>query len=127
MEPQPAVDFRKLADLVKRHRKHQGLSLRRAAEESRVSSSTLSRIERCEAKPDLDTVRLLVDWVGVSLESVAGRQVRRKKKRKVEQMASTLTNVEVHLRADPNLDEETAEALVDILKAAYSRFAKDKG
>lgn len=38
------------------------------------------------------------------------------------QMASTIAQVEVHLRADPNLTDDAAKALTEILQAAYKQL-----
>jgi transcriptional regulator with XRE-family HTH domain len=117
------IDFIGLGALVKGHRESKGLSLRDAEKKCGVSSSTLSRIERGEARPDLDTVQALVDWVGVPLERVVHRRggvPRRAEGGKGDPLAS----VEVQFRADPNLRPEAAEALIRIVKQAYVAMAK---
>jgi transcriptional regulator with XRE-family HTH domain len=117
------VDFIGLGALVKGHRESKDLSLRDAAEECGLSSSTLSRIERGEASPDLDTVQALVDWVGVPLERVVQRRGEAPKRSDV-QKTDPLGSVEVQFRADPNLRPEAAEALIRIVKQAYLAMSK---
>lgn len=123
MNPRTIVDFIGLGALVKGHREGKGLSLRDAGEECGVSSSTLSRIERGEARPDLDTVQALVDWVGVPLERVVHRRGDTPK-RTDKKRSDPLASVEVQFRADPNLRPEAAEALIRIMKQAYIAVAK---
>ncbi|PKN47066.1 MAG: XRE family transcriptional regulator [Deltaproteobacteria bacterium HGW-Deltaproteobacteria-20] len=123
MEPLRTVDLAILADLVSRHRSNRGIALRAAAREAGVSPATLSRIEAGAVHPDLDTVRLLVDWLGVPLDRVWVTKLA-KKPPADKAMANTLTHIEVHLRADPNLSPDAAKALTDIVRAAYPSFAK---
>jgi len=117
------VDFIGLGALVKGHRESKGLSLRDAEKKSGVSASTLSRIERGEARPDLDTVQALVDWVGVPLERVVHRRGELPKRAEGGK-GDPLASVEVQFRADPNLRPEAAEALIRIVKQAYIAMAK---
>lgn len=122
MEPRTTIDYGGLAALVRGHREGRGLTLRQAASECGISASTLSRIERREARPDLDTVRALVDWVGVPLERVAQRQAGSTAPRR--RAGDAMSNVEIQFRADPNLKPETAEALISIVRAAYSEMVR---
>jgi transcriptional regulator with XRE-family HTH domain len=129
MNPKPVIDFRGLAALVRGHRTSRNLDLRAAAAECGVSSSTLSRIERAEARPDLDTVQALVAWIGVPLERVVaqGASVNRSP-RAAAKKAEAIDSVEMQFRADPNLAPEAAEALIKIMREAYSAMRlKDKG
>lgn len=125
VNPQKAINFDGLAALVRSHRESRGITLRDASRESGVSSSTLSRLERGEARPDLDTVQLLVDWIGVPLARVATptfpapAKARRKKE-------TPLENVEIQFRADPNLDPKAAEALIRIVREAYQAMVPRK-
>jgi len=82
-------------------------------------------VESGTARPDFDTVQLLVEWLDVPIERVM-RARAAKKKRAPEVMANTLTQIEVHLRADPNLSPDAAKALTDIVRAAYPNFAKKR-
>ena len=128
MEPSKAVTFSVLSETLRTYRKARNLSLREASKESKISVSTLSRIERAEARPDTDTIRALVDWMRVPLERVLLPldTPRHGAPHPTRQMAQTLAQVEVHLRADPNLDADTAHALAVILRTAYKRFVVPK-
>ena len=59
----------KLSGLVKAKRRENSMGLREAANDSKVSASTLSRLERgvSESVPDTVTLKNLSDWLGVSL------------------------------------------------------------
>jgi len=95
-----------------------GLKLREAANECGVSSSTLSRIERAEARPDLDTVQALVNWVGVPLARVSTGPAT-SKRHSPTKGKDAIRSVEIQFRADPDLAPEAAEALIKIVREAY--------
>lgn len=62
------LDMPKLAALVKSKRKRDKLSLRGAASVTLISPSTLSRIERQGAAPDVDTFVALTAWLAVPMD-----------------------------------------------------------
>ena len=120
VNPKQFIDFAGLAALVRGHRERRGLNLREAAKECEVSPSTLSRIERGEARPDLDTVRSLVVWVGVSVERIlTGSEEEKAPRKGPRSSGSPLDSVEIQFRADPQLRPEAAEALIRIVREAY--------
>ncbi|MCA9751668.1 MAG: helix-turn-helix transcriptional regulator [Gemmatimonadetes bacterium] len=122
------MDFTVLARATRKFRKEQGLSLRSAAEQCGVSASTLSRIEREEARPDIDTIRRVVDWAGLPLEKVLLRRRDTEGRRKpASKPAEVMARFEAHLRAEPNLDPDTADALAGFLKIAYREMLRKKG
>ena len=108
-----AINFAKLAKLIKSKRGNRGL--RAIAEEiGDISSSTLSRLEG-ERVSDLSSSNLLrlVDWLGVNLDEV------------VEHIdegnppeLDTLDNIELQLRAAKDLDAKTARMLAAMFRAA---------
>jgi len=106
-----------IGSLIRSHREQRKLPLRQAAKEARVSASTLSRIERGAAHPDLATLRRLEEWMQMPLMQSSAKLPRRPPHAAVA--ANTITTCALHLRADPNLDEKAAEALVTILKSSY--------
>ncbi|MGB8297685.1 MAG: helix-turn-helix transcriptional regulator [Polyangia bacterium] len=125
MNAKQVVDFSGLAALVRGYRESKGLKLREAADECGVSASTLSRIERAEARPDLDTVQALVNWIGVPLERVATGAAT-SKRLPSRQGDDAISSVEIQFRADPDLAPEAAEALIKIVREAYAAM-KIKG
>lgn len=123
MNAKQVVDFAGLASLVRGYRESKKLNLRAAAAECGVSAATLSRLERAEARPDLDTVQLLVNWIGVPLERVTGGAVAPRRV-PVPKDKGTINSVEVQFRADPNLDPRAAEALIKIVREAYGAMKR---
>ena len=122
------LDIQRLAALVKAKRGKKGLR-ETAKEIGGVSASTLSRIEQGKM-PDLDTYVRLCEWLGIP----AGRFL---EKQDLDQTQKTsdifdapgLTTPEIihaHLRADKELDPETAEALAEMVRAAYNAIVQGK-
>ena len=115
----------RLPALIKAKRRGKGLGLRAAAQESGVSSSTLSRLERgnLTTLPDLDTLKKLAIWLNLSLDEML--QTERQKSNGLPEF-TTPEAIEVHLRADKNLSPETAKALADAFKILYMQFTEGK-
>jgi transcriptional regulator with XRE-family HTH domain len=114
----------RIALLIKAKRREEDLGVRAAAAAAEVSAATISRLERGVATslPDAETLTKLAKWLGVSvsdllneLDSVANTNV----------SVNTIPEVvEVHLRADKNLNPKTAEALAQMFKALYEQATK---
>ncbi|GIK38003.1 MAG: hypothetical protein BroJett011_18360 [Chloroflexota bacterium] len=123
-----AVD--RLAALVKAKRGDKGLR-KTAKEIGEISPSTLSRIEQGKM-PDLDTFIRLCNWLGVAPNQFfegSRNQELSPDQSNIPPIApgmSTPEIVEVHLRADKELDPETAEALANMVKAAYQAIKAGK-
>jgi plasmid maintenance system antidote protein VapI len=103
------------------------LSLRDVADQTSVSASTLSRIENGTGKPDADNIARLTNWLDVPLERIlsSGGHDRNAAKAVVYYPhESTPEIVEAHLRADRNLTAETADALSELFRVAYSQFSR---
>lgn len=112
-----------ISGLIKAKRKEKQIGLRQAADESSVSASTLSRLERGAATtlPDSETLTKLSQWLDVSISYMLSDR------REVEGRQPELTTpdiVEVHLRADRDLTPETAKALADVFKSLYEHCLK---
>lgn len=128
METRLAIE--KLAALVKAKRGEKGL--RATAEEiGKISASTLSRIEQGKL-PDLDTFTRLCDWLEVSPEQFFETDDEKESGQSGTQWPvlsptmNTIEAIEVHLRADRELDPETATALANMVKAAYNAITSGK-
>lgn len=127
------VDLRGLAVLLQGTRESRKLNLREVAAQTGISSSTLSRIERVEAEPDLRTVRAIVSWLGIPMERVVvGSPVVGRKKAGAggapkQPALAPLNQVEVQFRADPKLSPEAAESLIKIVRAAYTQMVQSSG
>ncbi len=116
----------RISALIKAKRREKKLGLRAAADESGVSASTLSRLERGAATslPDSDTLTKLSEWLSTSIGSLLSS------KQEVEGQEPELTTpevVEVHLRADRDLSLETAQALAQMFKTLYQHCLQTQG
>ena len=121
------INTAELGRAIRRRREELQLSLRDVADKTNVSASTLSRIENGTGKPDADNIARLTAWLDVPLERIlsGGREDREDTKAVIYfPHESTPEIVEAHLRADKNLTEETAEALSELFRVAYSQFSR---
>jgi transcriptional regulator with XRE-family HTH domain len=84
-----------------------------------VSASTLTRMGQGR-RPDVDGLAALASWSGLD----PSRFIRSSRpKRDPEPLAMIST----YLRGDPNLTEEAATALDELIKATYERMRKRDG
>src|SRR4051794_27856447 len=105
-----AIDLAWLGERLLKERKARGLTLEEVAKETGVSIPTLSRVERGESRGlKGETLIKLTEWTGTPS--------------KLWKKATAPPNmpdfVELHLRADKNLDGKTAEALAQLFRTAY--------
>ena len=121
------VDTVELGRAIRRKRDETGLSLRDVADETGVSASTLSRIENGTGKPDADNIARLTGWLDMPVERI---MTARKNHGDAAAAAvvyfpqeATPDIVEAHLRADRNLSPETAKALSELFRVAYTQFS----
>ena len=120
------VNTQELGRAIRRRRDDLQQSLRDVADETGVSASTLSRIENGTGKPDADNIARLTSWLDMPMERVlAGRHADSQTAQPVVYFPheSTPEIVEAHLRADRNLTPETASALSELFRVAYSQFS----
>src|SRR5215213_11662331 len=121
------VNTVELGRAIRRKREEMGLSLRDVADETSVSASTLSRIENGTGKPDADNIARLTSWLDVPMERIlSGRDPQAEASPAVVYYPQEPTPeiVEAHLRADKNLTPETAAALSELFRVAYTQFSK---
>ena len=119
------VNTVELGRAIRRKREEMGLSLRDVADETKVSASTLSRIENGTGKPDADNIARLTSWLDMPVDRVMKKQG---KSEDIEAVIyypheATPEIVEAHLRADKNLTPETAKALSELFRVAYKQFS----
>ncbi len=122
------INTMELGRAIKRRREELGISLRAVADITNVSASTLSRIENGTGKPDADNIARLTSWLDMPVDRVLNRS---NDANSVEPVVyyphePTTDIVEAHLRADKNLSPETAKALSDLFRVAYSEFSKPR-
>ncbi|MCO6509401.1 MAG: helix-turn-helix domain-containing protein [Aridibacter famidurans] len=119
------ISTAELGRAVKRRREELKLSLRDVADVTGVSASTLSRIENGTGKPDADNIARLTNWLKMPIDRVMVRNTDEDEVKPVIYYPHEATPeiVEAHLRADKNLSEETANALAELFRVAYTQFA----
>ena len=108
-----SVDLDLLAIHLKNKVEAEKLSIRGAAKKIGIGAATLSRLlqgKKSENVPDLTSVNKAAAWVGMSVGDVST---------KARPKTSTISEVEVHLRALPGLAGPDVEALVAMVKAGY--------
>jgi transcriptional regulator with XRE-family HTH domain len=125
-----------MAAMLYRWRKASELTLEQTGEKIGVSAATLSRLERQRNQstsdetgkasfvPDVRTLAAVARWLGVSLARVAGLNGTEMPAAQQENNKSVPEEVEAHLRADRNLDDESALALSKMFRMAYEQFTR---
>ena len=117
------IDAIELGHRVRAKRRSKKLSLREAAEELGVSAPTISRVERGHL-PERESLLRLARWAGVRIDPVLHETARRVRNTVVHSPdASTVEAVELHLRADKNLNRDDAEALSEMFRLAYDALS----
>ena len=120
------INTMELGRAIKRRREELAMSLRDVADATEVSASTLSRIENGTGKPDADNIARLTSWLDMPVDRVMKKQGTSANVEAVvyyphEAMPEI---IEAHLRADRNLTPETAKALSELFRVAYTQFSK---
>ncbi len=113
-------DFDLLATHLLAEVSRKKLTLRAAASEIGCGAATLARLlqgSKAPNFPDTDTLIRATSWMGKSIADF---------ERGKRPQVSTLADVEVHLRALPNMSPVDAEALVAMVKAAYDAASKHR-
>jgi transcriptional regulator with XRE-family HTH domain len=106
-------DFDLLATHLRAALEGRKLSVRAAADKIGCGAATLSRLlqgSKAANFPDTDTLIRASSWLGKSISDF---------ERGKRPQASSVADVEVHLRALPGISNVDAEALVAMVKAAY--------
>ena len=127
--PKSLINTEELGRAIRRRREELNISLRDVADQTNVSASTLSRIENGTGKPDADNIARLTGWLDMPLERILNRGRDEASDAKAVVYfphESTPEIVEAHLRADRNLSPETADALSQLFRVAYSQFSKNE-
>jgi transcriptional regulator with XRE-family HTH domain len=97
-------------------RRARGLTWKRVAEEAGVSASSLSRISRGH-RPDVDTLAALTVWGGLDANAfIEGRS-------SPSEGRLAPSTIAAYLRRDPQLSNEAAATLTNILAVSYARLA----
>src|SRR4029434_9768098 len=125
MAKKTGVNTEELGSAVRRRREQQNFGLRDVSDQTGVSASTLSRIENGTGKPDADNIARLASWLDMPIERVMHQGHRGSEPKPVGYYPheSTPEIVEAHLRADKHLTPETAKALSELFRVAYTQFS----
>ncbi len=129
------INTSELGRAIKRKREEMKMSLRAVALVTNVSASTLSRIENGTVQPDADNLARLAAWLNIPMERVIMDSRSNDRLHAMGGDSETLPViyfpqeptpdiVEAHLRADRNLTPETARALAELFRVAYSQFSR---
>ena len=135
--PTPAISVEELAEQLYRKRKARELTLEQASQQIGVSPATLSRWERQRHRddgaavgkaplaPDTRTLTAITRWLGVPLSQLIEVGSPELAHGVVHQEGESVPDmVEAHLRADRNLDGETALTLARMFRLAYEQFSR---
>jgi transcriptional regulator with XRE-family HTH domain len=114
MPDQP--DLSALGERLRKVRQQRSKTLKDVFEETGISIPTLSRIERGDANNiESKTLLTLGQWMNVSLDILSSHALIKESKK------STPDVVELHLRADKNLEPQTATLLAKMFRATYEQ------
>lgn len=105
----PRGSAKELANALQKKRKDSGLSLREAATQIGIGSSTLLRIEKLESVPDEPTRVRLANWLSDEAPEAL----------KAECL------IEVHFRAAKNLDSATVRSLAEVALKIKEQFGAE--
>ena len=102
-------------------RRSRRLAWKEVAEESGISASTLTRLSQGR-QPDVNSLAALVRWLGMSADHFIGC-------RSSEEFgaASPLAQISTIIHRDPNLNDDAATALEELVRATYARLRSDLG
>jgi transcriptional regulator with XRE-family HTH domain len=95
-------------------RESRNVTWKKLATEAGVSQSTLTRMGQGR-RPDVDSFGALLAWSGLDAEDFFASET-------TTHGAEPLAQISVLLRRDPNLNEEAAAALDELVKATYQRL-----
>jgi hypothetical protein len=112
----PVFDFEGFYRALNATRESRNLNWKQVGEKAAVAPSTLARMAQ-NRRPDADGLASLSAWAGLNpgdFMLYAAKSTH----------AEPLAQISQALRNDPNLDRQDAEALEDIVKAAYARLQR---
>ena len=116
---EPVFDFEGFYKALDATRESRNLNWKQVGGEAAVGASTLARMGQ-NRRPDADGLASLSAWSGLNPADFVLYAARPRAPEPLAQISKALRN-------DPNLDRQGAEALDDIVRAAYARLQrKDK-
>ncbi len=115
--PETTIDVEALYAALDAKRQEEDWSWRELARNHKISPSTLTRMAQGK-RPDVDTFATLLRWLGMSADAFMRPTQKKTKEADPVAMASS------YFRAARNIDPKVAEAMEDIIKAAYRHMKK---
>jgi transcriptional regulator with XRE-family HTH domain len=114
-DSEKTFDFEGFYRALSATRESRNVTWKTVAQEASVGASTLARMAQ-NRRPDADGLASLAAWSGLNpADFVYGAKTAR---------AEPLAQISQALRDDPHLDRKDAEALEDIVRAAYARLLR---
>lgn len=117
--PETTVDVEALYAALDRKRQARNLSWRALALKLGITPSTFTRMAQ-GLKPDVDTFATLIRWLGISQEEFL------RPAKRVKEDADPVAMISSYLRGAKNISHDQAEALEDIINAAFRHLVKGK-
>jgi len=114
--PETTVDVEALYAALDQKRQRERLSWRGLAVKLEITPSTFTRMAQ-GLKPDVDTFATLIRWLGMSQEEFLRPSRRR-------ESADPMAMISSYLRGAKNVSQEEAEALEDIIAAAFRHLTR---
>jgi transcriptional regulator with XRE-family HTH domain len=115
--PDTTLNVEALYAALDRKRQAGDMSWRQVAGNLKIPSSTFTRMAQGR-RPDGDSFTSLLRWLGMPAETFM------EPRRRGGKEAEPLAMISSYLRSAPNVRREDAEALEDILQAAYKRLVR---
>jgi len=117
--PETTVDVEALYAAMDKKRQAKKLSWRALAAKLEITPSTFTRMAQ-GLKPDVDTFATLIRWLGISQEEFL------RPAKRIAEKADPVAMISTYLRGAKNISHEQAEALEDIINAAFRHLVKEK-
>ena len=99
-----------LGSELRRKRVNEGMNLKDVEEETGISASTLSRVERGRI-PKVEDIKKLAEWLSVNVQAAGEEQST------IQSDEDLVRAIEVHLRARKNLSEQAAQTIARTVDA----------
>jgi transcriptional regulator with XRE-family HTH domain len=119
--PASKVDVARLYAALDSKRQVQRLSWRQLAQTVSVPASTFTRMSQ-GLRPDVDAFTTLLRWLGMRADDFIAASETPQAEEDPEPMAMIST----YLRSGRNVSPETAEAMENILRAAFRGLTRDR-
>jgi transcriptional regulator with XRE-family HTH domain len=118
MPKKGSFDAARFFSAIDAERRSREMNWKQVASEVGISASTLTRMGQGR-RPDVDSLAALSRWSGLSpIEFIGGNRAKE---------PEPLAMISTYLRSDPNLTDDDARALEEIIKVTYERFRRPDG